>query len=81
VNLGCDLDLTPLPEPLLAPPRGARWAAIWSSESVRYGAQGTQSVATASRWHIPGEATVLLGPAAAAVSDVPRCHPSAPGRS
>ena len=33
VNLGCDLDLTPVPEPLLAPPRGRRVGGVWSSEA------------------------------------------------
>jgi maltooligosyltrehalose trehalohydrolase len=70
VNLGPDLDLAVLPEPLLAPPRGARWATIWSSESVQYGAQGSGALTTASTWHIPGNAAVLLGPAAPAGSDV-----------
>ncbi|MEP6915351.1 MAG: malto-oligosyltrehalose trehalohydrolase [Acidobacteriota bacterium] len=62
VNLGCDLDLTPVPEPLLAPPAGARWAPLWSSESVRYGAQGNPPVTAHGPWHVPGEAAVLLGP-------------------
>jgi maltooligosyltrehalose trehalohydrolase len=62
VNLGCDLDLTPVPEPLLAPQAGAQWASIWSSESLRYGAQGTPPVRTRAEWHVPGEAAMLLGP-------------------
>jgi maltooligosyltrehalose trehalohydrolase len=72
VNLGCDLDLAPSSEPLLAPPRGTRWGAIWSSESPRYGGQGTPPLETTSRWHIPGEAAVLVGP-------VPVQSPGRPG--
>lgn len=60
VNLGCDTDLVPAPEPLLAPPAGTHWRLVWSSESVRYGGQGTPPVRSDAQWHIPGEAAVLL---------------------
>ncbi len=63
VNLGCDLDLASLSEPLIAPPPGARWASAWSSEAVRYGAQGTAPLRSAAEWHIPGESATLLVPA------------------
>ncbi len=62
VNLGCDLDLGPAPEPLLAPPAGSRWASVWSSERVRYGGQGTAPLHADAEWHIPGEAAVLFSP-------------------
>ena len=61
VNLGCDLDLRPVPEPLLAPPAGTRWQVLWSSESVRYGGSGTPPVRPHSHLHVPGEAAILLG--------------------
>ena len=60
VNLGCDLDLTPAPEPLLAAPSGTRWALRWSSEAVRYGGQGTPPVDPAGEWRLPGEAALLF---------------------
>jgi maltooligosyltrehalose trehalohydrolase len=78
VNLGCDLDLAPSSEPLLAPPRGARWASLWSSESPRYGGQGTPPLETTSKWHIPGEAAVLVGPVPVAAADGAR--PGVPAR-
>lgn len=62
VNLGCDLDLSPAPEPLLAPPAGTRWSPDWSSETVRYGGQGTAPLHSDEEWHIPGEAAVLFSP-------------------
>src|SRR5207245_10796171 len=40
VNLGRDLELTPAPEPLLAPPAEGGWHMIWSSEDARYGGGG-----------------------------------------
>ena len=71
VNLGSVLDLSALPEPLLAPAQGTRWCSIWSSESVRYGAQGTPPPDLATTWQIPGETAVLLGPAST-ISNRPR---------
>jgi maltooligosyltrehalose trehalohydrolase len=60
VNLGCDLDLRPVPEPLLAPPGESRWSLQWSSESPRYGGGGTPPLNLHSRLHVPGESAVLL---------------------
>jgi maltooligosyltrehalose trehalohydrolase len=40
VNLGADLQMCPMPEPLLAPPRDTRWQPIWASEDPRYGGPG-----------------------------------------
>ena len=61
INLGCDLDPSPVPEPLLAPPGGCQWRLLWSSESVAYGGSGTPATNPNARWHIPGESAVLFG--------------------
>ncbi len=60
VNLGADLHLTPVSEPLLAPPADARWDILWSSEDPRYGGAGTAPLDTGEEWRIPGHATVVL---------------------
>jgi maltooligosyltrehalose trehalohydrolase len=61
VNLGRDLQPTPIPEPLLAPPDGRRWALAWSSESTRYGGSGTPPIETEEgEWRILGHSTVVL---------------------
>jgi maltooligosyltrehalose trehalohydrolase len=60
VNLGVNLDLRPMPEPLLAPPAGCRWQLHWSSEAVRYGGSGTPPVRPHSHLHLPGAAAILL---------------------
>jgi maltooligosyltrehalose trehalohydrolase len=65
VNLGRDLTLRVVPEPLLAPPAGAGWAIAWSSEDPRYGGQGITPLATEGVMQVPGEAAVLLVPVAA----------------
>jgi maltooligosyltrehalose trehalohydrolase len=60
LNLGCDLDFTPAPEPLLAPPWGMIWTLRWSSEAVRYGGQGTPPVDPSGEWRLPGECALLF---------------------
>ena len=40
VNLGSDLELSPAPEPLLAPPAGRDWRLVLASEHVKYGGNG-----------------------------------------
>jgi maltooligosyltrehalose trehalohydrolase len=60
VNLGCDLDLSPIPEPLAAPPLASHWQLEWSSEAIRYGGQGTPPVNPNVIWHMPGESAILL---------------------
>jgi maltooligosyltrehalose trehalohydrolase len=74
VNLGVDLDLAHVPEPLLGPPRdgasplaGARstpddgWRVVWSSEDPRYGGDGLAPLERDDGWHLPGHAAVVLG--------------------
>ncbi|MFZ5478980.1 MAG: malto-oligosyltrehalose trehalohydrolase [Myxococcota bacterium] len=62
VNLGRELRRDPAPEPLLAPPEGARWEVLWSSEDPRYGGTGTPPLDTEQNWRVPGHAAVLLHP-------------------
>lgn len=76
VNLGCDLDVRPIAEPLLAPPAGSRWMLQWSSESPRYGGNGTPPIRPHSWLHVPGEATVLLRSEAGEIDD-PGATPTA----
>jgi maltooligosyltrehalose trehalohydrolase len=63
VNLGLDLNLTPAPEPLLAPPEGMVWLVLWSSEDPRYGGTGAPPLDTEENWLLPGSAAMALGPA------------------
>jgi maltooligosyltrehalose trehalohydrolase len=62
VSLGVDLRLSPLPEPLVAPPLGMRWAIRWSSEDAQYGGDGTPELSTDTNWRLLGEAAVWLAP-------------------
>lgn len=60
VNLGSDLREQPLPEPLLAPPRGRRWSLRWSSDHTAYGGNGVPDPDPAGCWFIPGQSAMLL---------------------
>jgi maltooligosyltrehalose trehalohydrolase len=62
VNLGADVELSPIPEPLLAPPEGMRWTLLWSSEAIHYGGQGRSPLVPHPEWHVPGEAAMVLRP-------------------
>lgn len=61
VNLGSDLDLQFLPEPLTAPPCGMSWEVIFSTEEPQYGGSGLRSpVREDAGWFVPGELAIVL---------------------
>jgi maltooligosyltrehalose trehalohydrolase len=62
VNLGAELPMHIAPEPLLAPPEGARWDLLWSSADPRYGGCGGWTPETDEGWRIQGETAMLLRP-------------------
>lgn len=62
VNLGPDLLLSPLPEPLLAPPGSRTWSVLWSSEDPKYGGSGSYEWEAENGLAIPGSAALLLRP-------------------
>jgi maltooligosyltrehalose trehalohydrolase len=59
INLGTDLQLGVMPEPLLAPVEGCKWELLWSSEDPRYGGSGTPTIGEKD-WRIPGHAALVL---------------------
>jgi maltooligosyltrehalose trehalohydrolase len=63
INLGSDLQLAPLSEPLLAAPNAHDWGLVWSSESPRYGGNGTPDSGRESGWLIPGHGALVLAAA------------------
>jgi maltooligosyltrehalose trehalohydrolase len=60
VNLGLDMELMPMPEPLLAPPENCAWTLAWSSESPVYGGCGTPALHLEGRGRLPGHAALVL---------------------
>ena len=56
VNFGRDLHLDPAPEPLLAPPEGADWRVLWSSEDrALRRLRARCHPDTEDNWRLPGE--------------------------
>jgi maltooligosyltrehalose trehalohydrolase len=64
VNLGHDLALASIAEPLLAPPFGRRWRMLWSSEDLRYGGDGSGPIESQQGSRFPGQAAIVLEPEA-----------------
>ncbi len=68
VNFGTDLLFSPVPEPLLAPPRNLFWRLLWNSNDRKYGGTGVPPLEVETGWRIPGEVAVVLEAAANADS-------------
>ncbi|MEO8480909.1 MAG: malto-oligosyltrehalose trehalohydrolase [Acidobacteriota bacterium] len=66
VNLGGQLDMNIVPEPLLAAPAGHRWSTIWSSDDPAFGGPGVFPVVRLGGWCLPPEGAVVLAPQAGA---------------
>jgi len=62
VNLGGLVDLSPVPEPLLAPPDGCQWDARWNSESMEYGGAGRPPLTESPVLRLAAESAVFLAP-------------------
>ena len=62
VNLGDAFDLTPVAEPLLAPPAGHAWTVQWSSNAIAYGGAGVSPLELSQFWRFSSECAVLLKP-------------------
>ncbi len=65
VNFGEDLTLSPIAEPLLAPPRDSQWTMLWNSNLSQYGGPGVAPMEIKKGWFISGETGVVLSATAA----------------
>jgi maltooligosyltrehalose trehalohydrolase len=63
VNLGSQMTLSAVSEPLFAPPEGQIWRTKWSSNEIAYGGDGTPPIESERGVVIPAECTVVLSPA------------------
>ena len=59
-NIGRDLPMDVIAEPLLAPPDGFRWVAAWSSEHPEYGGSGRRPADTDHFWIFTSDCTLLF---------------------
>jgi maltooligosyltrehalose trehalohydrolase len=64
VNLGGDLPVASVPDPLFAPPAGTDWRLVWSSEDPMYGGGGRRRVETTRRFTLSANSAVVLAPGA-----------------
>jgi maltooligosyltrehalose trehalohydrolase len=75
VNIGDEIGLTPAPEPLLAPPPGARWVVMLSTDEPRFGGPGATNPCESNCWRIPAECATLLRAEAAEPEISPAINP------
>lgn len=62
VNIGSDLSMSPIPEPLLAEPENREWHLAWWSEDPRYGGLGMHPPTFDADWILPGNCAIFLTP-------------------
>jgi maltooligosyltrehalose trehalohydrolase len=62
MNLGRDVVLLPMPEPLLAPTLRGPWRQFWSSEEPRYGGNGSPPFTPNASWRLAAHSAVVLIP-------------------
>jgi maltooligosyltrehalose trehalohydrolase len=66
INLGGQLDMPIVPEPLLAAPVECRWSTVWSSDDSAFGGPGVFPVVRLAGWALPPECAIVLAPQAGA---------------
>jgi maltooligosyltrehalose trehalohydrolase len=72
INLGTDLHLRVLPEPLLAAPVQTRWEIMLSTESPKFGGSGTSPLDVRGQdWRLPGVNLEVAGRCAVVLKPVP----------
>jgi len=62
VNLGAEIRMDIVPEPLLAPPLDRRWELRWSSDAPDYGGPGVIPIETKGTWIVPAHAAIVMNP-------------------
>lgn len=60
VNLGRDLPMSTVAEPLLSPYDGTKWALHWSSEDPAYAGAGRRPMDTDHYWILPADTAIVL---------------------
>jgi maltooligosyltrehalose trehalohydrolase len=63
VNLGADLALQPVAEPLLAPRTGGSWQLVWCSEDLKYGGQAFSEPWCDGKFELAARSSTLLAEA------------------
>lgn len=71
INLGSDLRIRSLPDPLYAPPSGHKWTPVWSSEDPRYDGAGQREIDVDEPWIFTAETALFFEPQVAARKPLP----------
>jgi maltooligosyltrehalose trehalohydrolase len=61
-NLGADLPIRSIADPLAAPPAGFEWWPIWSTGDPRYGGEGQRDIDTRQRWTLSADTVLVFAP-------------------
>jgi maltooligosyltrehalose trehalohydrolase len=62
-NLGRDMHIRSIPDPLMAPPAdGLEWNLTWSTADARYGGEGVWLADLAERWVFRAETALIFSP-------------------
>lgn len=64
-NLGPDIAVDSIADPLHAPPEGMQWALVWSSEDLVYGGGGIRPVDLQGRWTLGADTVLWFAPVVA----------------
>jgi maltooligosyltrehalose trehalohydrolase len=75
VNLGADMNLASLAQPLVAPPAGHHWSVMWCSEDPQYGGSGAAASAPPARLIATGHAATIFQPRLIDHDDTPSAAP------
>jgi maltooligosyltrehalose trehalohydrolase len=60
INLGVDLPIDSIPDPLFAPPAGFEWRLAWSSDDPNYGGGGQRPLDPKMRWVLSGDTALFF---------------------
>ena len=60
VNLGSDLAIRSIPDPLFAPPEGTEWRLMLSTQNPDYGGVGQAPIDLMERWTLPADTALLF---------------------
>jgi maltooligosyltrehalose trehalohydrolase len=71
INLGGDLSVASLAEPLFSPPAGHQWSVEWSSDEIIYGGGGRRPLDFQRRWTLGADSALLLRPLPAQRRGIP----------
>ena len=71
VNMGPNIAVDSIADPLHAPPEGMQWTLVWSSEELIYGGGGKRSIDLQTRWTLGADTVLWFAPVKARRHPIP----------